>query len=343
MIQASVEKISLNFARPAGTSRGILKSKNSWVIRLWNQDNPNIIGIGEASIIEGLSPEWSEDYEAKLNQFLAEINQHIATNLNDLSEYPSIKFGIESALLNLEQQKEFIYYPSEFTKNRAGIPINGLIWMGTKEFMLEQIQLKLSQGFKCLKLKIGAIDFDEELMLLKYIRNQFKASELELRVDANGAFHPTEALQKLELLAGFELHSIEQPIKAGNWNEMQELCKSTPLPIALDEELIGVTDLAKKKALLATINPQYIILKPSLIGGFAASQEWIDLAESLKIDWWITSALESNVGLNAIAQFTFQTKNPMPQGLGTGQLYLNNLESPLFIEADQLYFRNQKS
>lgn len=343
MIQAAVEKISLNFARPAGTSRGVLKSKNSWIIKLWNHDNPSIFGLGEASIIEGLSPEWDDQYEAKLNQIISNINQFEGSNLSALNEYPSIKFAIEAALINLDQQKEFIYYPSEFTENKAGIPINGLIWMGSKEFMFEQIQAKLNQGFKCLKLKIGALDFESELDLLHYIRSQFKSTDLELRVDANGAFHLDEAMKKLEILSKFDLHSIEQPIKPGNWKQMQNLCKETPLPIALDEELIGISDFKQKRAMLQEIHPQYIILKPSLIGGFAASQEWIDLADAQKIDWWITSALESNVGLNAIAQFTFQTKNPMPQGLGTGQLYLNNLDSPLFIEADHLYFKNQKS
>jgi o-succinylbenzoate synthase len=338
MYQASVEKLTLNFKRAAGTSRGVLKTKNSWIISIWDSENPLFVGKGEASIIENLSPEWSSDYEYRLSELLNDINDY-TDNLELLSDYPSIRFAIESALINLKEGKEDSYYPSLFTENKAGIKINGLIWMGEKSFMLDQVRTKLDQGFSCVKLKIGAIDFDAELDLLKYIRSQFSKDDVELRVDANGAFKPEEALEKLNQLSKFDLHSIEQPIMAGQLAEMHELCRTSPLPIALDEELIGINGIKAKSDLIEAIKPQYIILKPSLVGGFTSADEWISIAEEKAIAWWITSALESNIGLNAIAQFTYKKDNPMPQGLGTGLLFSNNIESPLYIEGDQLNFK----
>ena len=342
MYQASVEKLTLNFKRAAGTSRGILKTKDSWIISVWDSNKPSAIGKGEASIIANLSPEWDENYEDHINSIVKNIDDHIVNNLESLIAFPSIRFAIESALINLKQEEEQLYFPSKFTEGTAGIKINGLIWMGEKDFMLEQIKDKLKQGFDCLKLKIGAIDFEAEIELLKYIRSQFSAQEVELRVDANGAFAPSDALQKLERLSKFQLHSIEQPIKAGQVQEMYSLCRQTPLPIALDEELIGIHSLAKKNQLIKDIQPQYIILKPSLVGGFQSSDEWIDIAEQHHVAWWITSALESNIGLNAIAQYTYKKNNPMPQGLGTGLLFTNNLETTLFIDGDLLQFNCHK-
>ena len=255
---------------------------------------------------------------------------------SELLAYPSIYFGLEQAYLSLESESCFDLFPSNFSKGLDGISINGLIWMGDQAFMKEQIETKLKAGFTTLKMKIGAIDFKTELNLLEGIRQQFDSSELELRVDANGAFTKQDALVKLNQLQAFDIHSIEQPVKAGQWELMAELCKVSPVAIALDEELIGVYDNNQKRVVLKKIKPQYIILKPSLIGGFQGSKDWISLAEEMQIGWWITSALESNIGLNAIAQFCYTLQNPMPQGLGTGSLFTNNFESPLFIREGAL-------
>jgi L-alanine-DL-glutamate epimerase-like enolase superfamily enzyme len=209
--------------------------------------------------------------------------------------------------------------------------------------MKQQIQEKLAQGFRCIKVKIGAIDFEKELSLLKFIRNHFDAQTIEIRVDANGAFSSNKALDKLNRLAAYQLHSIEQPIAQHPIEAMTELCKTSPIPIALDEELIGVFSVPNKQKLLEQIQPQYIILKPSLVGGFRGTKEWIEIAEALGIQWWITSALESNIGLNAIAQWTFLQNNPMPQGLGTGGLYTNNFDCPLLVERGELKYNVQQS
>ena len=258
--------------------------------------------------------------------------------MEELEEWSSIRFGVEMALQDLAMGGRQLYFPSAFTEGRLAIEINGLIWMGDKSTMLQRIQQKLEAGFHCIKLKIGAIDFEAELSLLQYIRERFSCEKVELRVDANGAFAPEEAMSKLEALAAFGLHSIEQPIRQGQWEEMAHLCRETPIPIALDEELIGVYGRKKKLELLEIVQPQYIILKPALCGGFSGAREWIELAEKRGIGWWVTSALESNIGLNALAQWVATLGNPMPQGLGTGQLYTNNLWSPLRQEGECLIY-----
>jgi len=341
MYKASLEKYSLDFKQASGTSRGILTHKNSWFIRIWKTDDPQQIGIGEASIIETLSPEWNVGYTHFIESVVANINAYVNVNneIEGLYNYPSIYFAIEMALLDLKHGGKQLYFPSEFTSSEAPIAINGLIWMGSKDFLLEQINAKITGGFKCIKMKIGAIDFETELAVLHFIRRKYSKDQIELRVDANGAFSPKDAAEKIEQLAEFDLHSIEQPIKQGQIEAMRDLCATTALPIALDEELIGITDYVTKRELLATIKPQYIILKPSLIGGFKGTDEWIEIAESLNIKWWITSALESNIGLNAIAQYTYTKNNALPQGLGTGQLYTNNIPSLLTIEKGELYLK----
>jgi mandelate racemase/muconate lactonizing protein len=258
--------------------------------------------------------------------------------LEELKTFPSIQFGVEQAFRSVVAPHWYELFPSNFTKGKDAIPINGLIWMGSPDFMKAQIKEKLAQGFRCIKMKIGAIDFEEEYRILKALRNEFSANDIEIRVDANGAFQATEALRYLEHLATLQLHSIEQPIRAGQWEAMAELCEQTPLPIALDEELIGIFTREEKQRLLREIQPQYIILKPSLIGGYSGSEEWITLAETLDIGWWVTSALESNIGLNAIAQWTYTLRNPMPQGLGTGMLYTNNIPFPLYVENGHIGF-----
>lgn len=334
-MQATYKKYILNFKRPSGTSRGVLTVKETWFIKI---EDGNNFGYGECGILRGLSIDDRPDYETKLKWACENI--HLGKNelWEALVEFPSIQFGIEMAFQSLKNENEFELFSSAFTKGEDAIAINGLIWMGEKDFMKSQIEDKLRSGFNCIKMKIGAIDFDTEIELLKYIRAQYSAEEIELRVDANGAFDPKNALEKLKRLSELKLHSIEQPIKQGNWEEMAKLCAETPLPIALDEELIGVFDVTKKKTLLQTIQPQYLIFKPSLIGGFKGTQQWIDLAENNNIGWWNTSALESNIGLNAISQFTYEKNVTMPQGLGTGNLYTNNVESPLEVKNGQISY-----
>jgi o-succinylbenzoate synthase len=332
---ATYQQYILNFKQASGTSRGILKTKETWFIILNEGINK---GFGECGLFRGLSIDDRPDYEEKLKWVCQNINLGLDRLLDLLVEFPSIQFGLEMAFKSLESKDSFNLFPSKFTKHQDTIPINGLIWMGTERFMKTQIQEKLEAGFSCIKMKIGAIDFQTEINLLKSIRKQFSAKDIELRVDANGAFKPQEALEKLKVLSEFDLHSIEQPIKRGHIEDMAMLCEATPLPIALDEELIGVFSEVKKQELLQTINPQYIILKPSLVGGFKGSDTWINLANEQNIGWWITSALESNLGLNAIAQYTYSLKNSLPQGLGTGGLFSNNFDSPLIVKNGTLQY-----
>lgn len=327
-MKLTYKKHTLKFKRPSGTSRGVMSTKETWF--LFIQDGSKT-GIGECGILRGLSIDDCPDYEEKLKCVCENIHLGEQKLYDSLNEFPSIQMGLETAFLSLKAKNTFELYPSKFTEGDALIPINGLVWMGDKEFMSLQIKEKIALGFKCIKMKIGAIDFETEMELLKGIRKEFSEKEIELRVDANGAFSPNEALEKLKRLSDLDLHSIEQPIKADQWQEMAKLCEQTPLPIALDEELIGVFDESNKKKLLQTIKPQFIILKPSLIGGFRASDTWIELAENQNCGWWITSALESNVGLNAIAQYTFTKSSKLPQGLGTGSLYTNNIDAPLEV------------
>lgn len=335
MKTATFNQYILNFKQPSGTSRGILNTKETYFIEITEDDKK---GIGECALFRGLSFDDDEDYEAALEWASRNINLSFEELKEELVNHPSIIFGIEQAFANLKHQGN-LYFPSDFTEGKDSIKINGLIWMGNAAFMQSQIEEKLKDQFTCIKLKIG-VDWQSEKEVIKSIRNQFPKEQIELRVDANGAFSPEQAKLVLEELAELEIHSIEQPIQAGNWKAMAELCKNTPTPIALDEELIGVLNIESKKDLLTEIRPQYIILKPSLIGGFSGSDEWIDLAEKNNIDWWITSALESNIGLNAIAQYTYNKKNPMPQGLGTGGLFTNNFPSPLILKGENLWFTN---
>lgn len=335
MIKATYKKYNLNFKTPSGTSRGILKIKETWFFIL--KDNGRV-GIGETGLFRGLSIDDVDHYENKLKWVCNHIDLGLELLRKQLYEFPSIQFGLEQAFLSLKSESSFELFPSSFTRGKKSIPINGLIWMGNKSFMKNQIQEKLKSGFSCLKMKIGALNFDAEMELLKEIRKEFSSNEIELRVDANGAFNPKNALEKLHRLSALEIHSIEQPIQQGQVQEMAELCSKAPLPIALDEELIGVFSSEQKKKLIATIAPQYIILKPSLIGGFAGSEEWINLAQQYNCGWWITSALESNVGLNAIAQFTYTLQSNLPQGLGTGGLFTNNFTSPLEVKNGTLQY-----
>lgn len=339
-MKATYKKYILDFKRPSGTSRGVLNQKETWFIKIEEEQK---IGIGECGILRGLSIDDRPDYEENLKWACENIHLGEQTLYDRLVDFPSIQFGVEMAFKSFNAANTFELFPSEFTQGKDAIAINGLIWMGTPLFMQDQIAEKLASGFDCIKMKIGAIDFDAEIKLLEAIRKKFSAEQITLRVDANGAFKPTEALQKLERLAALELHSIEQPIKQHQLKEMATLCEKTPLPIALDEELIGVFGYKRQKELLQQIKPQYIILKPSLVGGFRGCDTWIQLAEEQGIGWWITSALESNIGLNAIAQYTFSKSTTIPQGLGTGGLYTNNVSSPLEIKHGQLWYSQQQS
>lgn len=337
-MKATYHKYILDFKRPSGTSRGIMTEKETWFIVL-EQDGKK--GIGECGILRGLSIDDRPDYEEKLRWTCDNIHLGKDQLWEALIAFPSIQFGVEMAFQSLQSENPFLLFPSDFINGTKSIFINGLVWMGEESFMKQQIEEKLAQGFRCIKLKIGAIDFDKELQLLRFIREHFTPEQVEIRVDANGAFAENVALDKLIQLSEFKLHSIEQPIQKNHTDSMAELCKITPFPIALDEELIGVFSLAEKEKLLEKIKPQYIILKPSFIGGFRGTQEWISLAEKHKIGWWITSALESNIGLNAIAQWTFLQRNLMPQGLGTGALYTNNFDCPLEVSEGQLWYKKE--
>ncbi len=339
MIKARFYKQIFHFKQASGTSRGILNEKLSWFIEV---TNGSTTGIGECSIIAGLSPDFENEvqYEKEVEKTVQLINNEQITLDNCgsiLIHFPSILFGVETAFLDLKNGGIKRIFDNAFARGEQKIAINGLVWMGSEQFMQEQITQKLAEGFTTIKLKIGAIDFDTELKLLKAIRKEYNSSKITLRVDANGAFTEDTAFKVLDELASLEIHSIEQPIKAGQWTKMKHLCSITPTPIALDEELIGINSVEEKIELLETIQPQYIILKPSLHGGISGSKEWIQLAEERSISWWMTSALESNIGLNAICQFAAEYNNPLPQGLGTGSLYTDNIESDLFVENGYIF------
>ena len=339
-VKASYRKHTLQFIRPAGTSRGTYLTKESWFLSL---SDGKKTGIGECSLLKELSIDDRPDFEEKLSQVCEEIDNGTFDFSQKLADFPALKFGLETALLDLQNGGQKILFPSLFTEGKAGIPTNGLIWMGDKTYMREQIAQKLEKGFSCIKLKIGAIDWPTEHEIIAEMRKRFPPSELTIRVDANGAYTPQQAEKVLAELAKLNVHSIEQPIKAGQPNEMAKLCASSPIPIALDEELIGINTTEQKINLIEKINPQFLILKPSLLGGFQASDEWISIAEKQGIGWWATSALESNIGLNAISQWIFTKKPTLPQGLGTGMLYSNNINSPLILIKDTMYYNTSKS
>ena len=327
----------LHFKQPAGTSRGSYTTRDVWYLHLTSDKYPDRVGIGECAPLPKLSCDDMQGYESVLAHICNEVTEQGGFSVESLRDYPSILFGLETAFRHLERGC-FELWDTPFSRGEVGIPINGLIWMGDYKKMLEQIEAKMAVGFRCIKLKIGAINFEEELALLRFIRSHFSAKEVELRVDANGAFAPADAMEKLKRLAELDLHSIEQPIRAGQWEDMARLTAETPLPIALDEELIGINIPERKQCLLDSVHPQYIILKPSLHGGMAGGQEWINEAEQQKIGWWITSALESNIGLNAIAHWCATFNNPLPQGLGTGALFTNNVDMPLEVRKDSLWY-----
>lgn len=334
-MKAAYTRYDLHFAFPAGTSRGVLTHKETYFIKVWHDDRPDVCGIGECALFRGLSADDRPDYEKKLREVCADIDR---IDTLDLSGWSSIRFGVETALLDLRHGGVRRIFPTPFFEGKERIVINGLIWMGDKETMHRCIEEKLQAGFRCIKLKIGAIDFRSELELLAEIRARYTSREVKLRVDANGTFTPDNVREHLDRLARYDIHSIEQPIRAGQWQALAELCRDTPVPIALDEELIGVEPPAEKEALLDAVRPQYIVLKPALTGGFSGAAAWIEAATARRIGWWVTSALESNIGLNAIAQWVSSLSPEMPQGLGTGRLYTDNIPSPLRQQGETLSY-----
>ena len=345
MYQIELSSRTLHFIQPAGTSRGVYTTRQSYYVTLSDDNVPGIVGIGECATLPDLSCDAMppKEYERILKGFCDDLCQSRKIDKEAMRPYPSMLFGLETAKRQLDNGGRIDLFNTPFGRGEEGITINGLIWMGTFDEMFQRLEAKLKAGFHCVKLKIGAIDFEKELRLIQHIRQHFSRKEVELRVDANGGFTPDNAMQRLEALAKYDIHSIEQPIRQHQWKEMARLCKNTPLPIALDEELIGVNDLTEKNSLLDTIQPQYIILKPSLHGSISGTREWIKLAKERGIGSWITSALESNIGLNAIAQLTADIYGPhitMAQGLGTGQLFSDNIPMPLEIRGEQLWVNN---
>jgi len=340
------KKYNLKFKFDAGTSRGILKNKTSYFIFM--EDESGTTGIGECSLLPGLSLDDRPDYEMQLNQVCNDFQRFSISDYASLIQFledqigqnwPSIRMGLETAFLDHANGGERRIFINNFL-NGDGISINGLIWMGDKRFMLDQVKEKIESGFNCIKIKIGAIDFDSEMEVLRYVRNQLSARDITLRVDANGAFKMQNVMAKLSRLEKLKIHSIEQPIESGQWESMKYLCEHSPIPVGLDEELIGAYTYHHKKELIEQIKPHYLILKPTLLGGFHSSSQWIELAKSNNLGWWITSALESNIGLNAICQYTFGLEVEMEQGLGTGALFQNNIKSPLMVEAGKILYKN---
>lgn len=338
---------TFQFTFKARTSRGLMRDKSSWFIKLWDDNNPEVVGIGECGPLKGLSPDFTPEFESTLASVLSTINgislqeiqaQGIDTFLASRvpSNYPSLLLGLETALLDLINGGKRVIFNNGFVQGTP-IPINGLIWMGDMDFTMSQINQKIAEGFRCIKLKVGGLDFDRECDVLQYIRKRYFREEIEIRLDANGAFKIDDVLYKLNELAKYKIQSIEQPLKSGLF-ETEELCRKSPIPVAFDEELIGVSDTSEKMSLLTRLKPAYIVLKPSLHGGFAGCAEWIRCAESLGIGWWITSALESSIGLNAIAQFAANYPLALPQGLGTGMIYENNFDSPLHVKDGLIYY-----
>ncbi len=333
MLKAAYCKYYLEFKQPAITSRAVMQNKLTYFIKVWDSDTPTIFGVGECALFEGLSYDNIPNYEEIIADICRNINN---IDINHLNKYPSIVFGLETAIYDLNNGGKRTPFISTWSNGGETITINGLVWMGTIEEMNKRVDDKIAAGFKCLKLKIGGCDFHRELDILQRIRKKYPKETLEIRLDANGAFSPEEALAKIRDLHQFDIHSLEQPIKQNQWSEMAKICTDSPIPIALDEELIGITTQHEMRRMIREIKPNYIILKPALCGGFIGAHKWIEIANEFGIGWWATSALESNIGLNAIAQWVATLKVSIPQGLGTGALYTNNIASPLYLDGDKI-------
>jgi o-succinylbenzoate synthase len=336
MLKAHHTKYTLQFKQPSGTSRGVYTERDCWFIHVFDTDRPEMVGVGECAPLPGLSPELELGFIDKLTEVCSKIDHYQCPAPQGLEQYSSIRMGVEMAMLDFQNKGNHLFFNTAFTRGEKGIRINGLVWMGAPDFMRTQVQEKIDHGYSCIKLKIGAIDFDTELAIIRDIRKNFSPEQMQIRVDANGAFTPGNAMEKLEALARLGVHSIEQPIAAGETKALANICKDSPIAIALDEELISHRTILEKQQLIDFVKPQYLILKPSLHGGFTTCNDWITAARTANVGWWITSALESNIGLNAIAQWTSTYQNDLHQGLGTGQLFTNNFDSPLFIKDGSL-------
>lgn len=339
-MKAAYCKYILVFKEPATTSRETMRVKETFFVKVWDEHRPEIFGIGECPLFRGLSCDDRPDYEAVLHNICQQVDDFSSDLHHKLKDWPSIVFGLETALLDLKNGGRRIIFPGDWPSGKKSLTINGLVWMGSEQQMLRRVEAKLRDGFRCIKFKIGGISFADELNMIRSVRDAFPASDLEIRLDANGAFSPADAIDKLERLARYDIHSIEQPIRQHQWQTMAELCKCSPIPIALDEELIGLNTRSEKIRMLEFVRPQYIILKPALCGGISGANEWIDIAGSGGVGWWATSALESNIGLNAIAQWCASLNVSMPQGLGTGMLYENNISSPIRLHSQNLLYES---
>ncbi len=337
MYTARYIKYTLRFIRPAGTSRGVLRELDTWFIFIGYRDHPGVTGIGECPVLPGLSLDDRPDFELMIRAACDMINSGESPDHPDIRKSPALRFGMETALKDIQGSGKRILFDSDFTSGGKGIPINGLIWMADKQTMLDQITQKIEAGFSVLKLKVGTMDTGDEIGILKQIRMIRGEDELEIRLDANGAWETDEALQRLDSFSRFGIHSVEQPLAPGQWANLSRLCRESAIPVALDEELIGDFTPELKNDLISETRPAFLVLKPGLLGGFSAAREWINLANHSGTGWWITSALESNIGLNAIAQWTATLDNELPQGLGTGSLYSNNIPSPLELRSDRLF------
>jgi o-succinylbenzoate synthase len=326
---ASYKKHTLIFKKPAGTSRGVLRTKTVFFIRLTDRHQPDRVGLGECAPWPGLSIDDRPDFETKLAEVCDALTQGHTPAQLDLADFPALALGLDMAWRDWQHGGTRQLFENEFSRGQKPVPIHGLIWMGSPADMLQQVHHKVSQGHTCIKMKIGALDFADECALLSELRRHYPPDQIELRLDANGAFAADTALERLRELARFQIHSIEQPIKPGQWQAMARLCTHSPIKIALDEELIGITPAVRKKELLAEIKPHCLVLKPALLGDFAAVKGWITLAQELGMGWWVNSALESNIGLNALGQWTSSLNPTTIQGLGAGQLYTNNIPSPI--------------
>lgn len=326
MLQMTPVPYTLHFKRPAATSRGALREREIVFLRA---EQDGVVGWGECGIVPGLSRDDRVDYVDAISSICAAINQGVGPAGIDLAALPSVAFGLETALLDLAGGGRQRLFDTPFSRGEAALPTHGLIWMDTPAGMWDQIERKIAQGCQVIKLKVGALPFDQELAWLIDVRRRWPAEEVELRLDANGAWQPAEALGHLQRLAALDAAFLEQPIKPGQAQELAAICAVSPIPIALDEELIAASDPAR---LLETIRPHHIVLKPSLLGGLTACQSWIAAAERLGVQWWINSLLESNIGLNAIAQWSSALGGSRVHGLGTGQLFSNNLPSPLRMD-----------
>ena len=335
-LKALIEKHYLAFKKPATTSRGAYHGRDIYLLKIYNEQNPEIFGIGECAPLKGLSIDDTDNYHKALNDLVDQININRSDNF-PFQEFPSIQFGIETALLDLKHGGKRIVFPNFYAIGKQGIPINGLIWMDSIDQMKLEADEKIKKGFNCLKFKIGALDFTQELELIKSIRSSYSEKELSIRLDANGAFKPEEALEKLKALSEFDIHSIEQPIASKQTDFLKPLIQKSPIPIALDEELIGIQSPEAIQNLLSDLKAPYIVLKPNLLGGFKQCDTWIKMAKASGNQWWITSALESNIGLNAIAQYAANFNNPLHSGLGTGHLYKNNFMPYTRIKAGYLW------